>query len=172
MRPISKICRKYHLNRSTVHKYTKQYRETGNIDPHSRKHIRTPSKLLFSDNMLLETIVRSKGSTSLKEIKSELSNFGDCVTMFRISRRCPSGTSTPKFWKSFGTLDENPHLRKAEAYFNRSGSISSKKSSISILSAILVKRAQTPFKLKKFGSQTCHVCTQFKEHVFLSRVHT
>ena len=60
--------------------------------------------------------------------------------------------------------------RKAEAYFNRSGSISSKKSSISILSATLVKRAQTPFKLQMFGSQTCHVCTQL-EHVFLSRVH-
>ena len=28
--------------------------------------------------MLLETIVQSKGSTSLKEIKSEFSNFGDC----------------------------------------------------------------------------------------------
>ena len=44
------------------------------------------------------------------------------VAMFRISRRCPSGTSTPKFWKSCScqyftvTLDENPHLRKAEAY--------------------------------------------------------
>ena len=66
------------------------------------------------------------------------------VTMFRISRRCPSGTSTPKFWKSCSrqyfivTLDENSHLRRAEAYmyFNRSGSISSKKSSISILSAV------------------------------------
>ena len=95
--------------------------------------------------MLLETIVRSKGSTSLKEINSELSNFGDCVTMFRISHRCPSGTSTPKFWKSCSrqyfivTLVENPHLRKAEPYVNRSGSISSKKSSISILSAIFGK---------------------------------
>ena len=43
------------------------------------------------------------------------------VTMFRISHRCPSGTSTPKFWKSclrqyfIVTLDENPHLQKAEA---------------------------------------------------------
>ena len=168
MRPISEICRRYRINRSTIHKYTKQYRKTGNIDPLSRKHIR--------DSMLLETIVRSKGSTSLKEMKLELSNFGDCVTMFRISRRCPSGTSTPKFWKSCSrqnfivTLDENPHLRKAEAYFNRSGSISSKKSSISILSAILVKRARTPFKLQMFGSPTCHVCTQL-EHIFLSCVH-
>ena len=65
-----------YLNRSTVHKYTKQYRETGNIDPLSRKHIRTLSKLSFGDSMLLETIVQRKGSTSLKEIKSEFSNFG------------------------------------------------------------------------------------------------
>ena len=72
------------------------------------------------------------------------------------------------------TLDENPRTftndQKAEAYLNRSGSISSKKSSISILSAILVNCARTPFKLQMFGSQTCHVCTQL-EHVFLSRVH-
>ena len=77
-RPIREICERYRINRSTVHKYTKQYRETGNIDPLSRKHIRTLIKLLFGDSMLLETIVQSKGSTSLKEIKSELSNFGDC----------------------------------------------------------------------------------------------
>ena len=76
-RPISEICERYRINRSTVHKYTKQYRETGNIDPLSRKHTRTRSKLSFGDSMLLETIVQSKGSTSLKEIKSELSNFGD-----------------------------------------------------------------------------------------------
>ena len=116
MRTIREICSRYRINRSTVHKYTKQYCKTGNIDPLSRKHIRTPSKLSFSDSMLLLMIVRSKGSTSLKEMKSELSNFGDCITMFRISRRCPSGTSTPKFWKSCSrqyfivTLDENPHF--------------------------------------------------------------
>ena len=68
MRPISEIFRRYRINCSTVHKYTKQYRETGNIDPLSRKHIRTPSKLSFGDSMLLEMIVRSKGSTSLNEI--------------------------------------------------------------------------------------------------------
>ena len=78
-RPISEICERYRINRSTVHKYTKQHRETGNIEPLSRKRIRTRSKLLFGDSMLLETIVQSKGSTSLKEMKSELSNFGDCM---------------------------------------------------------------------------------------------
>ena len=46
-RSISDICERHHMNHSTVHKYTKQYRETGNIDPLSRKHIRTPSKLSF-----------------------------------------------------------------------------------------------------------------------------
>ena len=76
-RPISEICDRYRINRSTVHKYTKQYREIGNIEPLSRKHIRTRSKLSFGNSMLSETIVQSKGSTSLKEIKSELSNFGD-----------------------------------------------------------------------------------------------
>ena len=96
-RPVSEICERYRVNRSTVHKYTKQYRETGNIDPLSRKHIRTPSKLSFGDSMLLETIVQSKGSTSLKEIKSELSNFGDCgeVSLSTLSRHVrknlPSG---------------------------------------------------------------------------------
>ena len=44
-RPISEICERYRINRSTVHKYTKQYRETGNIEPLSRNHIRTRSKL-------------------------------------------------------------------------------------------------------------------------------
>ena len=53
-----------------------------------------------------------------------------------ISQRCPSGTSTSKFWKSCSRqyfiviFDEHPHLRKAEAYFNSSGSISLKKSPI------------------------------------------
>ena len=77
-RPITEICERYRINRSNVHKHTKQDRETGNIEPLSRKHIRTRSKLSFGDSMLLETIVQRKGSTSLKEIKSELSNFGDC----------------------------------------------------------------------------------------------
>ena len=76
-RPISDLCERYRLNRSTVHKYTEHYRETGNIEPLSRKHIRTRSKLSFGDSMLQETIVQSKGSTSLNARKSELSNFGD-----------------------------------------------------------------------------------------------
>lgn len=37
MRPTNEIYRRYRINRSTVHKYTKQYRETGNIDPLSKK---------------------------------------------------------------------------------------------------------------------------------------
>ena len=47
--------------------------------------------------MLLETIVQSKGPTSLKEIKSELSNFGDCgelslTTLSRhVRKNLPSG---------------------------------------------------------------------------------
>ena len=96
-RPISEICERYRINRSTVHKYTKQYCETGNIEPLSRKHIRTRSKLSFGDSMLVETIDQSKGSTSLKEIKSELSNFGDCgelslSTLLRhVRKNLPSG---------------------------------------------------------------------------------
>ena len=59
--------------------------------------IRDRSKLSFGDSMLLETIVQSKGSTSLKEIKSELSNFGDCgepslSTLSRhVRKNLPSG---------------------------------------------------------------------------------
>ena len=98
IRPISEIYRRYRINCSTltVHKYTK-YRETGNIDPLSRKHIRTPSKLLYGDSMLLETIVRSKGSNSLKEMKSEFSNFGDCgelslsTLLKHVRKNLPSG---------------------------------------------------------------------------------
>lgn len=95
--PISEICERYRINRSTVAKYTKQYRETGNIEPLSRKHIRTRSKLSFGDSMLLETIAQSKGSTSLKQIKTELSNFGDCgeLSLSTLSRHVrknlPSG---------------------------------------------------------------------------------
>ena len=87
-RQISEICERNRINRST-HKYTKQYRETGNIDPLSRKHIRTPSKLPFGDSML------PKGSTC--EIKSELSKFGDCgeLSLSTLSRHVrknlPSG---------------------------------------------------------------------------------
>ena len=64
----------------------------------------------------------------------------------------------------------NEVIQMAEAYFNRSGSISSKKSSISILFAISAKLPRKPFKLHMFGYQACHVCAQL-EHVFLPRVH-
>ena len=57
-RPISEICERYRINRSNVHKYTKQYRETGNIELLSRKYISTRSKLSFGDSILLETIVQ------------------------------------------------------------------------------------------------------------------
>ena len=39
--PISEICRRYHINHSTVHKYTKQYRERSNIDPLKKAHQNT-----------------------------------------------------------------------------------------------------------------------------------
>ena len=103
-RPICEIYERYCINSSTVHKYTKQYRETGNIDPLSRKHIRTSSKLSFGDSMLLETIVQSEGSTSLKEIKSELTNFGDCgkLSLSTLSRHVhknlPSGKDYSCKW--------------------------------------------------------------------------
>ncbi|KAK2554110.1 hypothetical protein P5673_024460 [Acropora cervicornis] len=54
--------------------------------------------------MLLETIVQSKGSTSLKEIKSELSNFGDCgkLSLSTLSRHVrknlPSGKDYSRKW--------------------------------------------------------------------------
>ena len=91
--PITEICERYRINRSNVHKHTKQDRETGNIEPLSRKHIITRSKLSFGDSMLLETIVQRKGSTSPKEIKSELSNFGDCgeLSLSTLSRHVRLG---------------------------------------------------------------------------------
>ena len=97
--PIREVSRRLRIRPSTVSKYAKMYREKGDIKPFPRKHIRTRSKLSFGDSMLLETIVQTKGSTSLKEMKSELSNFGDCgeVSTSTISRhvrnRLPSTKS-------------------------------------------------------------------------------
>ena len=97
--PIREVSRRLRIRPSTVSKYAKMYREKGDIEPFPRKHIRTRSKLSFGDSMLLETIVQTKGSTSLKEMKSELSNFGDCgeVSTSTISRhvrnRLPSTKS-------------------------------------------------------------------------------
>ena len=97
--PIREVSRRLRIRPSTVWKYAKMYREKGNIEPFPRKHIRTRSKLSFDDSLLLETIVQTKGSTSLKEMKSELSNFGDCgeVSTSTISRhvrnRLPSTKS-------------------------------------------------------------------------------
>ena len=97
--PIREVSRRLRIRPSTVSKYAKMYREKGDIEPFPRKHIRTRSKLSFGDSMLLETIVQTKGSTSLKEMKSELSNFADCreVSTSTISRhvrnRLPSTKS-------------------------------------------------------------------------------
>ena len=97
--PIREVSRRLRIRPSTVSKYAKMYREKGDIEPFPRKHIRTRSKLSFDDSLLLETIVQTKGSTSLKEMKSELSNFADCreVSTSTISRhvrnRLPSTKS-------------------------------------------------------------------------------
>ena len=105
MRPISEICERHRINRSTVHKYTKQYRETGNIDPLSRKHIRTRSKLSFGDSMhVIGDDCPKQGIHLSKEIKSELSNFGDCgeLSLSTLSRHVcknlPSGKDYLRKW--------------------------------------------------------------------------
>ena len=43
------IYERYRIKRSPVHKDTKQYCETDNIDSLPRKHMRTPRKLSFDD---------------------------------------------------------------------------------------------------------------------------
>ncbi|CAB3980106.1 paired box Pax-9 isoform X2 [Paramuricea clavata] len=86
--PIREVGRTLRILSSTVSKYVKMYREKGNIEPCQKNHIRTPSKLSFDDAVLLETIVQNRGSTSLKEMQTELSEFGDCgdVSTSTISR--------------------------------------------------------------------------------------
>ena len=76
--PIREVGRKLLIQPLTVSRYVKLYRDKGNIDPAPRTHMRTASKLSLADSILLETLVESKGSTSLNEIKSQLSNFGGC----------------------------------------------------------------------------------------------
>jgi hypothetical protein len=76
--PIREVSRQLRVRPSTVSKYVKQYRETGNVDPLPRNHLRTPSKLSFDDSILLETIVQTKGSTSIREIKEHLIDFAGC----------------------------------------------------------------------------------------------
>ena len=85
---VREVGRKLRIRSSTVSKYVKRYRETGTVESSQRNHIRTPSKLTFEDSVLLETIVENKGSTSLKEMQSELSDFGDCgeISTSTISR--------------------------------------------------------------------------------------
>ena len=76
--PIREVGRRLRIQPLTVSRYVKLYRDKGNIDPAPRTHMRTASKLSLADSILLETLVESKGSTSLNEIKSQLSNFGGC----------------------------------------------------------------------------------------------
>ena len=86
--PIREVGRRLRIQPSTVSRYAKLYREKGNIDPAQRTHKRTASKLSLADSILLETIVESKGSTSLNEMKYQLSNFGHCgdISISTISR--------------------------------------------------------------------------------------
>ena len=53
MLPISEISQRFGIQRSTAHKYVKQYRETGNIGTLSRKHIRAPIELSFAVSLHL-----------------------------------------------------------------------------------------------------------------------
>ena len=70
---IREVGRRLRAQPLIVSRYVKLYRDKGNIDPAPRTHMRTAGKLSLADSILLETLVESKGSTSLNEIKSQLS---------------------------------------------------------------------------------------------------
>ena len=95
---IREIGRRLRIQPFNVSRYVKLYRDKGSIDPAPRTHMRTASKLSLVDSILLETLVESKGSTSLKEIKSQLSNFGGCgeLSISTISRHVRNKSSKCK----------------------------------------------------------------------------
>ena len=85
---IREVGRRLRIQPLIVSRYVKLYWDKGNIDPAPRTHMLTASKLSLADLILLETLVESKGSTSLNEIKFQLSNFGGCgkVSISTVSR--------------------------------------------------------------------------------------
>ena len=80
--PIREVGRRLHIQPLT--RYAKLYWDKGiNIGSAPRTHMRTASKLSLADLKLLETLVESKRSTSLNEIKSQLSSFSGCGEVYQ-----------------------------------------------------------------------------------------
>ena len=68
--------------------------ESGSTAPKPLNHTRTASKCSFQDSMLLETLVQTKGSSSLRELRDNLAIHGDwgVLTIFRhVRTKLPSG---------------------------------------------------------------------------------
>ena len=94
--PVREVGRRLHIQPLTVSRYVKLYWDKGNTDPAPRMHMQTVSELSLADTILLETLVESKGSTSLNKINSQLSNFGGCeevsisTTLRHVCNKLPS----------------------------------------------------------------------------------
>ena len=87
---FSETSKKLGISHCTVSRVIKRYNETGKTD-HVRsenKAMSKPSKLSYGDSILLETIVKAVGTTSLAEIQSGLEAAGDYgrVSLSTISR--------------------------------------------------------------------------------------
>jgi DNA-binding transcriptional ArsR family regulator len=76
------------ISPASVGNILKLHRETGGLESRPQTHVRTQSKLSFEDSVLLETIVVSQGSASLKEIEKEIIEHGhsDSLSISTISR--------------------------------------------------------------------------------------
>ena len=80
-----------------VSKAVEQFWESGSTAPKPLNQTRTASKCIFQDSMLLETMVQTKESSSLRELRGNLAIHGDCgvLTNSTISKhvrtKLPSG---------------------------------------------------------------------------------
>lgn len=64
------------------------HNQQGTVHPNSRDHVRTLNKLTYGDSILLETMVLSQGSASLKELQTDLNTYGNSgvLSLSTISR--------------------------------------------------------------------------------------
>ena len=64
--------------KGAVSKIVKEYNLTGSTAPKTLNHVPTDPKCTFQDSVLLETMVQASASSSLKELRDDLANHGDC----------------------------------------------------------------------------------------------
>ena len=81
--------RRLRVDAKTISKIVKQFRESGSEAPKPLNHTMAASKCSFQDSMLLQTMAQTKGSSSLRELRDDLTIHGDCgvLATSTISRR-------------------------------------------------------------------------------------